>query len=119
MAYWSLTTYSRPDKSKEWWLQDTIDEIKAESSSTNKGIGRLIVALENAGKITHYSISEANDGLKQYIKIGFDNKDTFDKFIADMKSAQPLHTQNRDKWVEDYGLTSTIQNKESEPTITL
>jgi len=119
MAYWSLITYSRPDLSKEWFLQDNVDEVKAETYESSEGIGRLIVALENAGKITHYSISHSNDGLKQYVKMGFDNKDTFDKFIADMNSARPLHTQQKDTWITNNGLTSTIQNQESEPTITL
>lgn len=119
MAYWSLVTYSRPDTSREWFIQDTVDEIKAESTPSTEGIGRLIVALENAGKITHYSISESNDGLKQYVKVGFDNKDTYDKLIADMGSAQPEHKVKKEDWARDYGLTVTTDNQESEPTITL
>ena len=119
MAYWSLITYTRPDTDKEWYVQDNVDEIKSEKYKSGEGIGRLIVELENTGKITHYSISESNDGLKQYIKLGFDSKETFDKFIADKDTAQPNQTSQRDNWVSDFGLTCDIQNTESEPTITL
>lgn len=119
MAYWSLITYTRPDTSKDWYVQDTVDEIKAERYTSGEGIGRLLVALEESGKLTHYSISESNDGLKQYIKLGFDNKDTFDKFILDKETAQPQQKQERDQWLESFNITCDIQNTESEPTITL
>ena len=69
MAFWSLTTYTRPDTSKEFYIRHSVSELK--SSST---IGTKIVEMETAGLITHYSISESADNLKQYVKIGFDSE---------------------------------------------
>ena len=113
MAYWSLTTYSRADKSKEWWLQNTVEEIKSQTD-----LGSIITELENTGKITHYSISESNDGLKQYIKLGFDSKESFDKLITDIQN-NPSINENKSTYLAENGLTTTVVNQESEPTITL
>ena len=113
MAYWSLTTYSRANKSKEWWLQNTVEEIKSQTD-----LGSIITELENTGKITHYSISESNDGLKQYIKLGFDSKESFDKLTTDIQN-NPSINKNKSTYLAENGLTTTVVNQESEPTITL
>ncbi|BCU95217.1 MAG: hypothetical protein CM15mV8_0610 [Caudoviricetes sp.] len=46
---------------------------------------------------------------KQYIKLGFDNKDTFDKFILD-KETDSTNTKKR-SMVKSFNITCDIQNK--------
>ena len=43
MAYWRLTTYTRPDTSKEFYIRRTVAEVKTASV-----IGAKIVEFENS-----------------------------------------------------------------------
>ena len=111
MAFWSLTTYTRPDTSKEFYIRHSVSELK--SSST---IGTKIVEMETAGLITHYSISESADNLKQYVKIGFDSEATYNTLKSFVDGDAEGSTEKA-TWLSSTGITAETTTSTSEPSV--
>tara|TARA_B100000287_G_scaffold290490_1_gene273861 strand:- start:1250 stop:1585 length:336 start_codon:yes stop_codon:yes gene_type:complete len=111
MAFWALTTYTRPDTSTEFYIRKSVLELKG-----NTAIGEKIVELENAGKITHYSISESADNLKQYIKIGFDSEATYNTLKSFVDGDAEGSTEKA-TWLSSTGITAETTTSTSEPSV--
>ena len=111
MAYWVLNTYTRPNLSTEFYIRRTIGEIKTESA-----IGSKIVELEEAGKLTHYSIHYSEDTLTQKVKIGFDSKETYDAFKTYCDGQEEFTTLKSD-FLTNYGISESYVESESEPSV--
>tara|TARA_B100002019_G_C20864361_1_gene400888 strand:- start:157 stop:492 length:336 start_codon:yes stop_codon:yes gene_type:complete len=111
MAYWILNTYTRPNIDTPFYIRRTLGEIKTDSV-----IGGKIVELENAGKITHYSIRYSEDALTQKVKIGFDSKETYDTFKTYCDSQAEFTTLKSD-FMTNYGINESYVESESEPSV--
>ena len=111
MAYWALSTYTRPDTFTEFYIRRTVGEVKTASV-----IGAKIVEFENAGKITHYSINYSEDTLTQKVKIGFDNEDSYNEFKTYCDGQDEFTTLKND-FITNNKLTSNFTTSETEPTI--
>lgn len=111
MAYWALSTYTRPDTDTEFYVRYTVAELKTSST-----IGVKILELENNGKLIHYSINYSEDKLTQKIKIGFDSEDSYNTFKTFCDSEDEFTTLKSD-FITNNGLTSEYTTSESEPTI--
>ena len=111
MAYWVLNTYTRPNLDKEFYIRRTIGEIKTDSV-----IGDKIVELEEAGKITHYSIHYSEDTLTQKVKIGFDTKETYDTFKS-FCDGQDEFTTTKSDFIVNESLSESYVESESEPSV--
>nr|BAR36354.1 hypothetical protein [uncultured Mediterranean phage uvMED] len=111
MAYWVLNTYTRPNLDKEFYIRRTIGEIKTDSV-----IGAKIVELEEAGKITHYSIHYSEDTLTQKVKIGFDTKETYDTFKS-FCDGQDEFTTTKSDFIVNESLSESYVESESEPSV--
>ncbi len=111
MAYWVLNTYTRPNLDKEFYIRRTVGEVK-----TLSAIGTKIVELEEAGKITHYSIHYSEDTLTQKVKIGFDTKETYDTFKS-FCDGQDEFTTTKSDFIVNESLSESYVESESEPSV--
>ena len=111
MAYWSLTTYTRPSLSSEFYIRRTVGEVK-----TLSVIGGKIVEFENAGKIIHYSINYSEDNLTQKVKIGFDTQASFNEFKSYCESQDEFTTTKSD-FVTNENLTTSTSESAEEPSV--
>tara|TARA_B100000900_G_scaffold346639_1_gene311504 strand:+ start:1063 stop:1398 length:336 start_codon:yes stop_codon:yes gene_type:complete len=111
MAYWVLNTYTRPNLDKEFYIRRTVGEVK-----TLSAIGSKIVELEEAGKITHYSIHYSEDTLTQKVKIGFDTKETYDTFKS-FCDGQDEFTTTKSDFIVNESLSESYVESESEPSV--
>ena len=111
MAYWVLNTYTRPNLDKEFYIRRTVGEVK-----TLSAIGAKIVELEEAGKITHYSIHYSEDTLTQKVKIGFDTKETYDTFKS-FCDGQDEFTTTKSDFIVNESLSESYVESESEPSV--
>ena len=111
MAYWRLTTYTRPDTDTEFYVRRTIGQVKTESV-----IGGKIVELENAGKITHYSIHYSEDNLTQKIKMGFDTEASYNEFKSYCEGEDEYTTLKSD-FITNNSLSESISESAEEPSV--
>lgn len=111
MAYWRLTTYTRPDTDTEFYIRRTVAEVKTASV-----IGGKIIELENAGKITNYSIHYSEDLLKQYVKIGFDTESSYNEFKTYCES-QAEYTTLKGDFKTNNSITESTSESSEEPTV--
>ena len=111
MAYWRLTTYTRPDNGKEFYIRRTVAEVKTASV-----IGAKIVEFENAGKITHYSINYSADLLTQKIKMGFDTEASYNEFKTYCEGEDEYTTLKSD-FITNNSLTESVAESAEEPSV--
>ena len=111
MAYWVLNTYTRDNLSKDFYIRRTVGEVKTLST-----IGAKIVELEEAGKITHYSINYSEDNLTQKVKIGFDTKETYDTFKS-FCDGQDEFTTTKSDFLVNQGISESFVESETEPSV--
>tara|TARA_B100000003_G_C10903480_1_gene360255 strand:+ start:1151 stop:1486 length:336 start_codon:yes stop_codon:yes gene_type:complete len=111
MAYWALSTYTRPDTSREFYIRRTVAEVK-----TSSVIGAKIVEFENAGKIIHYSINYSEDLLTQKVKIGFDTEESYNEFKTYCESEDEYTTLKSD-FITNNSLTVSVVDSAEEPSV--
>lgn len=111
MAYWRLTTFTRPNDQTDFYIRRTVAQVKTESV-----IGAKIVEFENAGKITHYSINYSEDLLNQYVKIGFDTQASYNEFKTYCEG-QDEYTTLKSDFMTNNNLTESTTESAEEPSV--
>ena len=105
MAYWILAKYTRPNTDVAWFSPS--DDVVAKVNEYKDS---------DPAKITHYEVKESDDGLKQYIKLGFADQAESLNFLAESEVQD--NENARALYLSGTTVSGSVEDfEEIEPTI--